>query len=306
VESSPRRLGGRLAPVLIAAALALAFVATPLALHFGQKRHDRLPFEVDSAYPPGGPPPNGAAFADTLAALVEHELESPTGWRPNDFVLWGPGLWADNNANRQLGIIQAVRESARVFRDNLTKVSGTEYDPNLVDADTRLRNDERKFWFPSAERRFAEGVEALRRYVAGLRADPPTSKPLNRRNVEAIRLFTAWTDLLGGAHAELVNEEVGFFHTDDVFYRAQGLAHVMHHLARAVRREYETELQQRPTVIELLDRVITSLGRAGTLKPLIVVDASPDGIWANHRRNLDAYLVDARQLLYSVREELEK
>jgi hypothetical protein len=228
------------------------------------------------------------------------------GWRPNDFVLWGPGLWADNNASRQLGIIRAVRESVRVFRDNLTKVSGTEYDPNLVDADTRLRNDERKFWFPSAERRFGEGVESLRRYAAGLRADPPTSKPLNRRNVEAIRLFTAWTDLLGGAHAELVNEEVGFFRTDDVFYHAQGVAHVMHHLTRAVRLEYDVEFGERAALLELLDHVTASLERASTLKPLVVLDGRPDGIWANHRRNLDAYLVDARQLLYSVREELEK
>jgi hypothetical protein len=29
-------------------------------------------------------------------------------------------------------------------------------------------------------------------------------------------------------------------------------------------------------------------------------------VLANHRRNLDAYLVDARQKLYSIREELEK
>ena len=49
-----------------------------------------------------------------------------------------------------------------------------------------------------------------------------------------------------------------------------------------------------------------SLGAAATLKPLIVLDGSPDGLFANHRRNLDAYMVDARQKLYSIREELEK
>lgn len=306
MDTDPQRSTGRIVSVGIAAALVLAFVATPLGLHFAQKRHDRIDFDVEAAWPPGTPAPGGQAYAETLAALVEHELRSPMGWRPNDFILWGPGLWADNNANRQLGIIQAARESMRVFRDNLTKVSGTEYDPNLVEADTRLRNDERKFWFPSAERRFGEAIESLRLYVAGLRAEPPTSKPLNRRNVEAIRLFTAWTDLLGGAHAELVDEEVGFFRSDDVYYHAQGVAHVIHHLTRAVRREYEAEIQGRGTVLELLDRVIASLGRAAALKPVMVLDGSPDGLFANHRRNMDAYLVDARQLLYSVREELEK
>ena len=91
-----------------------------------------------------------------------------------------------------------MRESVRVLRDHLTKVSATEYDENLVAADTMLRNDEYKFWFPSAESRYREAVTALRRYVTGLSAQPPTSKPINRRNVELIRLFQAWTDLLGG------------------------------------------------------------------------------------------------------------
>ena len=35
------------------------------------------------------------------------------------------------------------------------------------------------------------------------------------------------------------------------------------------------------------------------MKPLIVLDGSPTGVFANHRRNLDAYIVDARQKLYS-------
>src|SRR5688572_10865918 len=138
----------------------LALLVTPLALHFGQRSHNVLPYDVLAEYPADRQIVGGEAYAATLAALVEHELESPAGWRPNDFILWGPSVLADNNANRQLGIIRAVRESARVFRDNLTKVSASEYDPNLNDADTKLRNDEHKFWFPSAESRFREGVAA--------------------------------------------------------------------------------------------------------------------------------------------------
>jgi hypothetical protein len=305
---------------LVRAALVVALAAlltTPLVLHFSLARHDHLPFDVKAAYPPDEPIAPGEVFANTLIALMEHELDSGTGWRPNDFFLWGPTLWADNKSNRQLGIIQALRESTRVFRDNLTKVSATEYDPRLVDADTKFRNDERKFWFPAAETRFREGVQSLRAYVRGLKSEPRTSKPLNRRNVELIRLFTAWTDLLGSAHANLfkhfeVDEKkekqgtVPVWKTDDYFYHAQGFAHVMYHLTLAVRREYEAELQDRQTVLELLDQVASSLGQAATLKPLVVLDGSPDGLFANHRRNLDAFLVNARQLMYSIREELEK
>jgi hypothetical protein len=194
----------------------------------------------------------------------------------------------------------------RVFRDNLTKVSSTGYDANLVEADTRFRYDERKLWFPPAESSFREGVDALDRYVAGLRATPPTSKPLNRRNVELIRLFVAWTDLLGSAHADLYADNVGTFETDDRFYHSQGMAHVMHHLTLAIRREYEPELRERLTVLELVDEVASSLGRAAELEPPLILDSDADGLFANHRRNLDAFLVDARQKMLSIREELEK
>lgn len=289
---------------VLAVVLALAIGA--VGLHCGQKRHNQLPFQLEVAYAPSQPFVNGEIFASTLIAIIDHELRSPTGWRPNDLIIWGPTLWADNNSNRQLGIIQAQRESVRVFRDHLTKVSATEYDPNLVDADTKLRNDEFKFWFPSAERRFGEGADALRTYVAGLQDTPPSSKPLNRRNVELIRLYQAWTDLLGGAHANLYREDESFWRTDDHFYHAQGFAHVMYHLNRAVQREYQAELSERQTVLDLLDQINHSLAKAATMKPLMVLDGSPAGLFANHRRNLDTYIVDARQLMYSIREELEK
>ncbi len=291
---------------VVAPTLLAIVVLTPVWLHYSQKSHNRLPFDMEQEFPADRKVVTGEIFAATLIALIDRELAGPVGWRPNDFVLWGPGLWADNNSNRQIGIIQALRESVRVLKDHLTKVSATEYDPALVDADTKLRNDEFKFWFPSAESRYASASEALTGYVAGLNAKPQTSKPINRRNVELIRLFSAWTDLLGGAHAKLYEQDVSVFATDDQFYKAQGFAHVMAHLTRAVMREYADELEQRQTVIELLVQVEASLSQAAVLKPLLVLDGRADGLLANHRRNLDVYIVDARQLLYSVREELEK
>ena len=292
--------------IVAAAILVLLIGLTPFWLHCSQKQHNQLPFDIAVEYPEGQPFVNGEIFAAATLALIEHELSGGTGWRPNDLVIWGPTLWADNNSNRQLGIIQVLRESVRVFRDHLTKVSATEYDSNLVEADTYLRNDEYKFWFPSAESRFQDGADALDRYLAGLRDVPPTSKPINRRNVELIRLFQAWTDLLGAAHANLYRDDASFFETDDHFYHAQGFAHVMYHLSLAVRREYEAELRDRSTILELIDQINASLSQASQFKPLVVLDGSPAGLFANHRRNLDAYLVDARQLMYSVREELEK
>jgi hypothetical protein len=300
------RRSGQALVITILLLVLLGLAGGPILLHFAQKAHDRLPFDVDLEFPPSRTRVGGEVFATTAAVLIERELRSPTGWRPNDFFLWGPRLWADNNANRQLGIIQALRESVRVLKDHLTKVSSDEYDQNLVLAETSLRNDPFKFWLPSAESKFSEAARRLRDYVAGLGTTPPRSKPINGRNTELIRLFQVWTDLLGDAHAQLYRADVSTLRTDDVFYHSQGVTHVMYHLARALAREYRHETEVKPVTGTLLKEVADALGYAATMKPLIVLDGGPSGLFANHRRNLDAYVTEARQKMFSLREELEK
>src|SRR5690349_15897144 len=125
-EAGARRRG--IGPIVVVVLIGLLVIAGPVILHVAQKRHDRLAFDIDARFPVSEPIVGGEVFAGALIAVMDHELNGGTGWRPNDFFLWGPKLWADNNANRQLGIIQAVRESVRVFKDHLTKVSSNEYD----------------------------------------------------------------------------------------------------------------------------------------------------------------------------------
>jgi hypothetical protein len=293
-----------------AGAAIVVWIAIILALHFGQIHHDHLGFDVDTAFPPNQPFMPGEIYATTLAEIVDHELHTGFGWRPNDFFLWGPWMMADNNANRQIGIIMAVRESTRVFKDDLTKISSNEYDPNLVIADTDFRNDAEKWILPSAESKYADGVAHLRLYVAGLHANPETSRELNQRNVELVTLFEAWTDLLGDAHAMLYMQQnsdgspIRAWQDDNYFYHAQGYAHVMYCLMLAIKREYHQSQTIKPVIGQLFDETIIPLHDAAMLKPLIVLNGSPSGIFANHRRNLDSYISEARQKMFSIRDEL--
>jgi hypothetical protein len=295
-----------------AAALLLIWIGGNLALHFGQKYHDRLDYDVNAIFPLDKPTVPGEIYASTLAAIMDHELHTGFGWRPNDFFLWGPKVAADNNSDRQLGIIQAVRETTRVFKDHLTKVSSNEYDPNLVIADTDFRNDAEKWILPSAENKYDDGIKHLRMYVDGLHTTPPSSRELNTRAVELVRLIQTWTDLLGDAHANLYRSTkddgspVHSWDCDHYFYHAQGYAHVMYHMMQAVEREYAGQIKDDPVLKTLFDDSIDALGKAALMKPLIVMNGSPDGLFANHRRNLDGYITEARQKMYSLREELER
>ena len=56
----------------------------------------------------------------------------------------------------------------------------------------------------------------------------------------------------------------------------------------------------------LFDEVARSLLTVATLKSIVILDGSPAGMFANHRRNLDASITEARQKMYTIREELEK
>src|SRR5713226_5049819 len=74
-------------PLWIAAAAIAMLLAINVGLHIGQKRHNQLGLDVDQAFPPDKPFISGEIYATTLAELVEHELKSPFGWRPNDIYL---------------------------------------------------------------------------------------------------------------------------------------------------------------------------------------------------------------------------
>jgi hypothetical protein len=295
-----------------AAALLLIWIGGNLALHLGQKHHDILNYDIDQVFPPDKPTVPGEIYASTLAAIMDHELHTGFGWRPNDLFFWGPKVGADNNADRQLGIIQAVRETTRIFKDHLTKVSSNQYDPNLVIADTDFRNDALKWILPSPEGKYDDGIEHLRMYVAGLHSTPPSSRPLNTRAVELISLLQTWTDLLGDAHANLYRTTkddgtpVHSWDCDHYFYHAQGYAHVMYHMMQAIEREYKGQLKDDPVLKTLFDDAVDALGKAAVMKPLVILNGSPDGLFANHRRNLDGYVNEARQKMLSLREELER
>ncbi len=297
---------------IVPIAIVVGWIGVNLALHFGQIRHDHLGYDIDAQFPPNKPFKPGEIFASTLAAIMDHELHTGFGWRPNDLFLWGPRVLADNNADRQLGIIMAVRETMRVFKDHLTKVSSNQYDRNLVIADTDFRNDAERWILPAAETKYQDGINHLHAYVAGLNTTPETSNELNQRSVELVRLFQAWTDLLGDAHAMLYRTTlddgtpVRPWDSDDFFYHAQGYAHVMYHMMRALTREYAVQLKNDPVLTRLIAEATEALGKAAVMKPLIVLNGSPDGLLANHRRNLDTYITEARQKMYSVREELER
>ena len=108
--------------------------------------------------------PAGVMMVDTLARLMEHELNGPGGWLPNDMALT-PGRMLDNRPSFQLGVLEVVRYSTYALRENLSRQRTTDkIDPDCDTAFTRFSNDPRRWIMPSAEKKYRGGIAALDAY----------------------------------------------------------------------------------------------------------------------------------------------
>ena len=95
---------------------------------------------------------SGVMVVDTLARLMEHELNGPGGWLPNDLA-FTPGWMLDNRPSFQLGVLEVVRYSTHALRENLSRQRTTDkIDPDCDTAFTYFSNDPRRWMMPSAEK----------------------------------------------------------------------------------------------------------------------------------------------------------
>ncbi len=235
----------------------------------------------------------GVTFVETMIKLMEYELHGRfLGWRPNDMVI---GRVTDNINNYQLGILEAIRFTTFRLKDSLTRMGDADtYDPDLELALNLFMNRATLFWFPSAENSYEEAIDHLKRFVVKLKAGQRNFYP----RIDNFRLLmSTYKDLLGNVNRSLIVSPVSWFKVDDYFYYAKGMSHVFYELLRVVRVQYENQLKSTLTALELVDEIIHELYRTEEMDPWIILDSDLDGIFANHRANLNAPLSEAAHLM---------
>ena len=255
----------------------------------------------------------GIVFTETLTVLIDHELHGTGGWLPNDLPL-SPGRLLDNKPNLQLGVLETVRYSSRVLRDNLSRQRTTDkIDPDCDRAFTCFSNDPFKWMMPSAEGKYKDGIDSLREYARRLTKAEASFYP---RSDNLIQLLEQYASLLGGVNTRLLNASKTLipnpdayrtarpgtnkqtakaaWHTiDDNFYYAQGIGYGLYHMFKAISIEFAGVLSDKNATV-IVNDIISSLEES-YFEPFIVTNGSKDGILANHSSNLRVFLDDARQ-----------
>ena len=240
--------------------------------------------------------PTGIAFVDSAMKPMTYELEDRFwGWRPNDLL-----RITDNVNHFQLGVLEVTRRTAVVLAQRVSRTGITAaFDPNLEKAMNWFMIKADRFWLPSAESKYRDGLSEWEIYRERLIKDEAA---FYNRADNLIPLLTAYEDLLGSCEENLVKvaeddgSPVSYFSSDNYFYYTQGVISAMVTVLEAVGHDFKEILTSRRADADL-HHAISSCEHALEIDPIIVFNNAPSSLFANHRANLAAPLSHARFFL---------
>ncbi|HZD54164.1 MAG TPA: DUF2333 family protein, partial [Woeseiaceae bacterium] len=214
----------------------------------------------------------GYASTDTLIRVAQTLLEKPGGYLTNDWM--PPGVFLDNVPSWEFGVLQQVRDLARVFRNDYSRSqSQSREDADLAVAEPKFFFDNDSWILPRSESEYRAGIAGFRRYrdrLTGVQ-DPPAHfyaradnlrewlaqvekrlGSLTRRLGNSVARDVINTDLAGDPSAEASSPfgdrvDVGtpWLEVDDVFFEARGTAWALLHFFRAAQFDFERVLKDK-------------------------------------------------------------
>jgi len=325
-----RPAGNPLWVVVTSYTLSVALVLT-LALGWYWSRTPDI-FWVDEQ-PAGGRRVVGYATADTLVRVAETLLDKPGGYLSNDKL--PPGLFLDNMPNWEFGVLQQVRDLARVTRNDFSRSqSQSREDEDLSEAEPKFFFDNNSWILPPTESRYRDGIEGFARYrdrlVSGgateaqffARADnlrewlaqvEKRLGSLSRRLGDSVASSVINTDLAGDAAAEARSDlpdsvpvRTSWFEIDDIFYEARGTSWALVHFFRAIELDFAQVLADknaRASVRQIIRELEASLQ---PLHSPVVLNGGGFGLFANHSLVMANYLARANAAVINLRELLDQ
>ncbi len=239
-------------------------------------------------------PPVGVAFVQAVIAPLRYELQDRFwGWRPNDIL-----DVTDNVNNFQLGVIEVTRRTVEKLMENISRTGSTAaFDKNLENARSScFMVEAERYWFPSPERKYKDGLKELEKYMEKLRKGEAA---FYTRADNLIPLLAEFEHLLGSCDDNLVKSyekdgsPVSFFKADDYLYYSRGVASAMATILEAVEKDFHPTLDRRNCIPDL-HHAIESCRHAAHVDPIIVMNSDVNSIFANHRANMAAHISHAR------------
>lgn len=275
----------------------------------------------------------GYSTTDTLIRVAEAMLDKPGGYLSNDVM--PPGVFLDNTPNWELGVLQQVRDLARVIRNDYSRSqSQSKEDPDVRDGEQAFFIDNTSWMFPRAESEYRGAIEGFRSYRDRLvddndmdaqfyaRADnlrewlaqvEKRLGSLTRRLGDSVASTRINEDLAMDPSAaasnpqpDTVDVRTSWFDVDDVFFEARGTAWALLHFFRAVEFDFAQVLEDKNATASVR-QIIREL--EASLQPLgspVILNGSGYGFFANHSLVMANYLARANAAVINLRELLDQ
>jgi hypothetical protein len=275
----------------------------------------------------------GYPTTDTLIRVAETLLDKPGGYLTND--LMPPGVFLDNIPNWEFGVLQQVRDLARVTRNDYSRSqSQSREDVDLTIAEPKFFFDNDSWILPPTESEYRQAIASLRHYrerLSGLgdadaqffsRADnlrewlaqvEKRLGSLTRRLGDSVAISVINTDLAGDAAAsansnlqDSVPVRTSWFKIDDVFYEARGASWALVHFFRAAQFDFADVLGDKNAEASVR-QIIRELEASLTpLRSPMVMNGGGYGLFANHSLVMANYLARANAAVINLRELLDQ
>ncbi len=275
----------------------------------------------------------GYSTTDTLIRVAETLLEKPGGYLTNDKM--PPGVILDNIPNWEFGVLQQVRDMARIIRNDYSRSqSQSKEDPDVSVGEPLFFFDSDSWAIPRTEGEYRDAIDGFIKYrdrLAGIgepeaqfyaRADnlrewlaqvEKRLGSLTRRLGDSVATTVINTDLAGDPAAEAntslgdsVDVRTSWFEIDDVFYEARGTAWALIHFFRAAEFDFAQVLADKNAGASVR-QIIREF--EASLKPLtspIVLNGGGFGLFANHSLVMANYLARANAAVINLRELLDR
>jgi len=275
----------------------------------------------------------GYSTADTLVRVAETMLEKPGGYLSNDRM--PPSVFLDNIPNWEFGVLQQVRDLARVMRNDYSRSqSQSKEDPDIRDAEQAFFIDNNSWIFPTSESEYRDAIAGFSRYRDRLLDDSDSEAQfyaradnlrewlaqvekrlgsLTRRLGDSVATTRINEDLAGDAAAaasnpqpDKVDVQTSWFEVDDVFFEARGTAWALVHFFRAAEFDFAAVLEDKNANASVR-QIIREL--EASLQPLsspVILNGSGYGFFANHSLVMANYLARANAAVINLRELLDQ
>jgi hypothetical protein len=256
----------------------------------------------------------GYATTDTLIRVAETMLDKPGGFLSND--AFPPGVFLDNTPNWEVGVLQQVRDLARVIRNDYSRSQSQSIeDEDIKDAEQAFFIDSESWILRLGDNsedgaQFYARADNLREWLAQVEKRLGS---LTGRLGDSVATTRINENLAGDSAAEASNPQpdsidvqTSWFDVDDVFFEARGTAWALLHFMRAAELDFASVLADknaRASIRHIIRELEASLQPLGSP---VILNGSGYGFFANHSLVMANYLARANSAVINLRELLDQ